>query len=266
MYQSPQGDFPIILAVSDGHGDKRSFRSRQGAQLAVKKMVETLREYLLRLQREELTLAEIEESVSNWLPRELVRRWRQAVLADIDRDPFTTDESKKLPAMERGAPADRYLVYGTTALAAAIDKGVIQGQEMIYMILLQIGDGDILITDKDCLIIHPLPSDARLFAQETTSLSAADAHKDFRARFLPLTDLQPALILLSSDGYSNSFENITGFEEIGADYFWMIRTEGLAVVEAHLEEWLEETTREGSGDDITLGMIYNLEMIGSEVP
>ena len=64
----------------------------------------------------------------------------------------------------------------------------------------------------------------------------------------------PALILLSTDGYSNSFQDEAGFLKVGSDLLHMIRTTagGLDMVKEHLVAWLTESTYAGSGDDITV--------------
>ena len=65
----------------------------------------------------------------------------------------------------------------------------------------------------------------------------------------------PALVLLSTDGYANSFEDDGGFLSVGSDLLMMLREHDTAAVQRDLETWLEEASREGSGDDITLGVL-----------
>jgi hypothetical protein len=64
------------------------------------------------------------------------------------------------------------------------------------------------------------------------------------------------MLLLSTDGYSNSFASPDAFLKAGADYLNAIRTEGAEGVRKELPKWLVETSENGSGDDITVGIIY----------
>ena len=45
--------------------------------------------------------------------------------------------------------------------------------------------------------------------------------------------------------------------KIGTDMLSIIKEEGIDYVKNNLETWLKETTASGSGDDITLGLLYN---------
>jgi hypothetical protein len=73
--------------------------------------------------------------------------------------------------------------------------------------------------------------------------------------FQPITNEQPALILLATDGYPNSFRDEAGFLKVGTDILKTIRAEGLGQVKDNLERWLSDSTHAGSGDDVTLGIL-----------
>ena len=104
-------------------------------------------------------------------------------------------------------------------------------------------------------VTRPLEKDDRLLGNETTSLCARDAWKDFRVSFQPLARSHPALILLSTDGYPNSFLHESGFFKVGVDLLNIIRADGLATVNDNLARWLADSSQAGSGDDITLGIL-----------
>ncbi|MBA3599932.1 MAG: hypothetical protein H0W45_01640, partial [Acidobacteria bacterium] len=64
-------------------------------------------------------------------------------------------------------------------------------------------------------------------------------------------------VLLSTDGYLNSFSDEAGFFQAGTDILNMLAAEnGFDAVNENLKAWLEEATRMGSGDDCTVGIIY----------
>ncbi len=230
-----RGGTAIVLAVADGHGSSRTPRSGDGARLAVRTAVAVLRELLDG--EGPLELEALRARAATALPRILVERWREAVQADVQLHP--------LPGSGAAGP---FGAYGTTLLAAAATSEA--------LVLLQLGDGDILTVTDGGLVTRPVPGDARLIANETTSLSAAGAALDFRSAVISLSQTTPALILVSTDGYANSFRDDAGFRQVGSDLLTLIRTEGLEAVEANLEGWLREASEQGSGDDVTLGLLY----------
>jgi hypothetical protein len=65
----------------------------------------------------------------------------------------------------------------------------------------------------------------------------------------------PALVLLTTDGYSNSFRSDVDFLKIGSDYLQIIREQGIATLAEELPEILTEASQQGSGDDITLAIV-----------
>jgi hypothetical protein len=137
-----------------------------------------------------------------------------------------------------------------------------------FILYLQLGDGDILTVSQKGKTISPLPQDDRLLGNETTSLCSRNAWRDCRVGFQALApSLQPpALILLCSDGYSNSFSNKAAFLRVGADLLEMIRCDGLDSVNDSLETWLNEASQVGSGDDITLGIICRTDALKEAPP
>jgi hypothetical protein len=110
---------------------------------------------------------------------------------------------------------------------------------------------------------RPLPPDERLFANHTTSLCSPRAADEFRVGFqlLDTHSPQPALILVSTDGYANSFKDERGFLRVGPDLLQMLRTEGVEPVRDCLPVWLEEASRLGSGDDVTVGLLYREDAV-----
>jgi hypothetical protein len=187
------------------------------------------------------------------LPQELVRLWRQAVEGSLSADAFSPDElglleSQTGPAARQAVENNPLIAYGATLLAVLVEKS--------FALYLQLGDGDILTVSDRGEVTRPLPEDKRLFANETTSLCLADAERITRVELRNLAISPPALILLSTDGYANSFEQDAAFLAVGSDLLKIVRSEGLEVVKENLESWLAETSKAGSGDDVTLAMIH----------
>lgn len=67
------------------------------------------------------------------------------------------------------------------------------------------------------------------------------------------------MILLSTDGYSNSYDTTEGFEKIGVGYLRNLQEgNGISDVAENLSVWLNETSEQGSGDDVTLAIAYRI--------
>ncbi|HEX8566196.1 MAG TPA: PP2C family serine/threonine-protein phosphatase [Pyrinomonadaceae bacterium] len=244
---------PIIMSMSDGHGSPKCFRSHRGSNYAVKKAAVLFGEFLGE-RRGKFDLSEI-ESNKDYLAGEFLKRWREAVEADLKKEPFSEEEFKNL---EKKADAkarklveeNPLLAYGATSLTVALEED--------FAIYMQLGDGDILNVSATGEVMKPLPEDDRLLANETTSLCLPKAEKDMRFLVQKFDGKEiPAMILLSTDGYLNSFSSEAGFFQAGTDILQMLAEEkGFEAVNDNLKAWLEEATQMGSGDDCTVGIIY----------
>ncbi len=247
---------PLILSVSDGHGSPKSFRSEVGSRFAVDIATDLIQE-LLAGQPDPSNISAVKRMAEERLSLEMVRRWQRSVDEHLKANPFIKDELEHLEA-KQGAEARRSvekgprLAYGATILSVLVTKD--------FILYFQLGDGDILIVMDDEAVVRPLPHDERLFANQTTSLCADDAWRDVRLRFQRLYGPNPALIMVSSDGYANSFVNEEAFLKVGTDILDILREDGLKAVSGNLKSWLEEATRSGSGDDVTLGLIVRADV------
>ena len=234
----------LVLAVADGHGSTRYPRSHIGASLAVETATQLVHDFVTG-QEEAENLSLVKRAAEEWLPRAMVRAWREAVGKHIKANPLSETELDVLGRTN----GDLTKAYGATIVTAAVVER--------FVLYLQLGDGEILTVSDQGAVSKPLVKDERLFANETTSLCTADAWSDFRVSFQPIMHEQPALILLATDGYPNSFRDEAGFLKVGPDILKTIRTDGLGLVKDNLERWLSDSTHAGSGDDVTLGLLYS---------
>ena len=163
---------------------------------------------------------------------------REEIKADEDR------ESKKANHKKF------YKMYGTTLLMSFISK------EFIFS--LQIGDGTILAIDEVGEARYFIKPE-KLLGTETHSLCLENSWKYFKSRLLKFCDDGsniPKMLMLSTDGYGDSFESESDFFEIGKDYLSRIEIGGMKEVDDNLEAWLDETSKSGSGDDISVVLAY----------
>lgn len=250
---------PLVVAVADGHGSARSFRSDRGAAFAITVATEELPVFLDAVSSGGMNLSAVKRLAEERLPRALVRAWKHRVDADRLERPITEEEWSRLEEREgaaacRAAVRDRpYLAYGATLLTVVMHEA--------FVLYLQLGDGDILTVSETCDVVRPLPPDERLLANDTTSLCGDDAWADVRVRFQAQPDPPPAVVLLATDGYANSFRSDAGFLTVGRDFLQMLREDGVEQVERHLEGWLRETTQGGSGDDITVALLCRTDVL-----
>lgn len=282
----------VLLAVADGHGGAGYPCSHLGARYAVG----TARRLLVREMLPQLAdgsaltdLAHFKRTLSEWLPKILVRTWLRAIhrharLYPLD-DPThdnETDDPQPAPASVSPAspaspepPADGrppselpkpdsprperaktdpvVRPFGSTLLAALLTPA--------FHLYVQLGDGDILTVSHSGQISRPpLPKDDRLLANETTSLCSPEAWRYVRVHFQPIVETPPALVLLATDGYANSFADESGFEQVAGDLHTAIRQDGHTAVARHLPDWLAATSAAGSGDDISVAVAYRSQM------
>lgn len=251
IWQATPHGLPLVLAVADGHGGAAYTRSHIGAAYAVKIAVRVLaRDLLPRLliPGAPVDLTRVKRTCNEWLPKVLVRRWQERIRGFTRRYPFAPDEIA--PPSPEGS-TDSLTPYGATLIAALLTEQ--------FHLYLQLGDGDILTVAADGTVNRPaLPADARLLGNETTSLCMANAEASMRLAFQPVLGEPPALVLLSTDGYANSFVDGASFDQVGADLLEAIRADGLAAVGEALPDWLTQTSAAGSGDDISVALALHL--------
>jgi serine/threonine protein phosphatase PrpC len=249
LYPSEEG---LIVALSDGHGSAKSFRSEHGAKFAVEACIAEAQALLTTSGGQQgLTLAR--RCAKEQLPERIVRLWRRKVQEHIRAHPLTTEESAKVegkelePSNEDQIADACYVWYGATLLAAVVNDD--------FAIYFQLGDGEILTVSVDGKTTCPMPPDDRLLGNSTTSLCTETAWRDFRVEFLHHTDTSPDLILLCTDGYVNAFVGTEEFLQAGGDFQRLVLNVGMETVAEHLEGWLTDASAQGSGDDVTLAII-----------
>ncbi len=238
------GDRTVVLAVADGHGGEAYARSDRGARFAVEEAIGACRDLDARLAPMAIRDGVRRGRLGEELAREIVRRWQRRVEEDRGGDGEAGAEAR---SRRRPAPGESTRPYGTTLIAA-----LAIGDELV--LLLQCGDGDVLAVSGEGTVDRPLPVDERSFGNETASLCLPEAWTEFRSRLLDADEL-PALLLLATDGYANSYADDEEFRQVARDLLCAVEETGEEAVGAALPAWLAETSGGGSGDDITVGLL-----------
>ena len=224
-----------ILAVSDGHGSERYFRSDVGSKLAIKAAHHVCEEFFESLP----TLSEIKKQLDIVVKR-LVYKWRKEVTAHWEHYPFSEAEEALLKN-----PDKIHIAYGATLVIAVITPK--------YAIYLQLGDGDIVVIDHEQRLFCPIAPESDVLGVETHSLCEKDAEQYWRIYSMSYEQI-PRLVLLSTDGYANSFANNTSFLDMVEQVYQKILKHGLGAILDILPTWIADTTAQGSGDDISVAL------------
>ncbi len=248
----------IVTAVADGHGHSRHLRSARGSRLAVEIGCQVAQELADRIEGDSAFIAQRDPSATvgaaagelaklteEFCVPAIVRRWREAVLADVNADPFTDAEQRL-----RHAGDDATIAYGSTLLLGVALPD--------WLILAQIGDGDVVGVRADGRSVQPVPGDPQLDGLVTTSLCGADPRSDFRVAVVD-TVRQPLLaVLLATDGYGNAQVVDAWPRAFSEDLAWMLRDRDVNWLASQLPSWAARcASSDGSADDTTIALMIS---------
>jgi len=252
------GTCGVVAAVADGHGHSRHLRSARGSRLAVKIGCQVAQELADQIeenseffsQRAPAATAggqagQIARLAKEFLVPAIVARWRDAALADVEADPFTGAEQDL-----RHPGDDALIAYGSTLLLgiALLD----------WLILAQIGDGDVVAVRSDGQAVQPVPDDPQLDGLVTTSLCGADPHSDFRIAVVDTAQEPLIAVLLATDGYGNAQVIEAWPGAFSKDLAWMLSERDLQWLASQLPAWAARcASADGSADDTTVALLVS---------
>ncbi len=260
------GDIPgaIVLAVADGHGSDQCKYSADGSKEAVKAFCTIVKQIL---EAEDfggdIKVFKVTPRKDMAFAKKLSDLWQKRIAHVHSRkkrkDPPPKKKLSTLDMVYKKAEERDdwywnvdYMLYGTTLLGIAI----LGNDILVY----QIGDGDIMIVDDDG--VRNLIEGDHFLGVETYSLAHENAWNYAKTTVITVDDLykKPCLIMLSSDGFANSYPSEEEFHNACKDYYQVIKENGFdAVCKAigdDKEGWLRETSDGGCGDDISLALAY----------
>lgn len=251
---------PAVVAVSDGHGGDKYIRSESGSELAVGAM----RGIASAMARSEsyfspgMGICDVDETAEHVKAR-LLAQWQNAVDFDLKMYPLTDGEKSFLETHCSKADyisvmENNRVVYGCTFLCAIACNNAV--------LILQYGDGDILGLYPDGETYDLTAGDPRNCANETLSLCRLTNPAEIRHKSL-VTGQLPVLMTISTDGVKNSFDDLHGgkgncFYKIPTDIMKLLvqNDNDISAVRSVLAGELKRITADGSGDDVTLGVLY----------
>ena len=233
-----------IAVVADGHGSAKHFRSDVGSKMAVKITTELLKNYINRPEFKEQFLRH-PDFILQQMEKQILMKWREAVEVYHEENPLSPEEEEKMKGLNRKIRTS--VIYGSTVLAAVIARGFSYG-----MVL---GDGGFVVLNGDGRLSVPI-EDKNSHANYTSSLCNTDAIHFFEHWY---TEEDPAALFVSTDGLFKSFASEEDFLKYHGLIAHMLTDPEKA--KKSLEKNFEKRTREGSGDDISIAMVYETEPV-----
>lgn len=224
-----------VAAVSDGHGSEKHFRSAAGSEMATRVAIRSICDFHDR----NGGLDGIFQNPANTARRiaaNIICGWNSEIAAHISLMP---PDGRERAIIEKYGGIANEVMYGATLIVAGMTKRGCFG--------LQIGDGSFCAM-SDGEMIFPMPEDAKLVGNLTTSLCDNDAIGNFRYFY---KEGGYSGVMLSSDGLINSFKNESDFLRFGKRVLTAVEN-GSA---ASLGEHLKTRSRAGSRDDISVAAI-----------
>ena len=279
-YMEEDGKYSIAI-IADGHGSKACFRSDYGSNAAIDVGLECLRQFAETiLVSEEGETAFCREIFSNprfrqttlrQLTDTIVAGWYNRVMENYRRFPPTAEEmGENAGTYENNKNAAH--IYGTTLIAAL--------QLKKCLLLIQQGDGRCEVFYADGRIRQPIPWDERCQDTTTTSLCDVDSAESIRSCIIDLEREPVAACYLGSDGVENAYRDT--YDDLGGSHSLMggvhtfykdLTCHLVDLEEEEFEEYLYSMlpafsadgkfSRAGSGDDISVAGIVDLDVIQS---
>jgi hypothetical protein len=233
----------VVVAIADGHGHIRHFRSADGAALAVDVACRVASQAAAGLATD-ATGDEEAARAGQELVRAVVADWRSAVADQLEARPYTAKE-RSLLDLATDTPA---VPYGSTLLVAVIAAR--------WLVCAQIGDGDMLAVRPDGSSFPPVAADDRLDGHRTTSLCQPDALASFRIGAHDLRQVPLAALLLATDGYGNAQADEPWQPSVGRDLAEFAVCHDRHWFEQEVPGWARRcASAEGSGDDATIALL-----------
>ncbi len=236
-----------IVAVADGHGSSACPYSKYGSAMAVNTFCYIIRRIYDSCEGNlAKVLSYLNQDGEIKVAQAIDLEWKKRVLKAHTRS------KRDIPVIDNGKKDKKaiYKQYGTTLL------GLFVAPDFVYAF--QLGDGDMVLVNKE--IIEPIITADKILGVETHSLSKEHSWESSLSSILRLDTIdKPAILMLSTDGFSNSYLNDYEYRKACKDYFDLICEHGTAEIAKHLESWLDDTSKCGCGDDITTLFVYMQE-------
>ncbi len=238
-----------VAVISDGHGDKKCFRSAQGAHIACDVSIECVRKLINSSPSACDVLKKSPDRIITELEREIIREWNNGVANDLNINQITDNDLEGLPgdaveAIRSGHSLNK--IYGCTLIMCVVIEGFWFG--------IHIGDGKCVLAMNNGLYTQPIPWDEEgCVGNRATSICNSNSFASFR--YIYGTDV-PTGLFVASDGVDESFDE-NGLYRCYYTLGYWIQTMQKEELDAKMEELLSQITNNGSGDDVSIACILS---------
>ncbi len=245
-------DEKVIAIVADGHGSAEFLRSAMGSEIAtivgsleIKKFLEKTSFNDMRANSDE-KLLELQKSIT--------ASWNEQVRIHYENNSFTIDEIEKIPKKFQKDYLAGFKIekaYGTTFIAIVITNN--------YWFGIHIGDGKCVAVSPDGRFLQPIPWDKKCFLNATTSICDDNALDNFRSFY---SEKLPVAIFIGTDGVDDCFTSNELLHKFYKTVLYSFSHEEFSKAKKELYDYLPRLSAKGSGDDISIAAIMNMDLIG----
>ncbi len=245
-----------ICVVADGHGSDNYPRTEYGSKYAVNAAIESVIDFVNTADPKDV----LKDNNNNYcmlnqLAKSILKAWYQSVEEDFNKRPFSEEELSLVPEKYKRKyisdnEEERHIekAYGCTLILFAVTDE--------YSFGLQIGDGKCVYIDSDGKFSEPIPWDENCQLNVTTSICDSDAIDEFRYF---VTENPQTAVFIGSDGIDDSYASD---EELYALYRSILKIfieNGVDIGKSEIKEYLPVLTKKGSGDDVSVALIMDLQ-------
>lgn len=241
-----------IIIVCDGHGGDDYVRSAVGSSLATKVTEKNVKNFIKTISAEDMR-KDHKKLLKN-LEASIINDWNEAVYAYNGQNPFTEEELSIVSEKAKKKyiiDGDIESAYGTTVIAVAVTNE--------YWFGIHIGDGKCVAINPEGKFSQPIPWDEKCFMNVTTSIcdsTALDNFRDFYSEKLPIA------VFIGSDGIDDSFTNNEQLNHLYKTVLYSFASNSFENAYEDFKDYLPRLSLKGSGDDMSVAAILNLDMIG----
>ena len=247
--------FPCIVSVADGHGSDPYYRSGIGARLAIEAVEFAFLKGFLEYgtSQDDLKFSaykQIQETLEIRFPTWVWEYWKNAVFQHIKYFSSAYDDSGQLKESKNVLTP-----YGSTLASVMLCPD--------FVVYSQLGDGKIVAVSNNGEAYEPLTQKEIFIANEAPSLSKKGDSKYWEIKTESLVEgvkQLPSIIVISTDGMHNAFNDKRGFLEFGEGLYQLLNPEKedakikITDLGNKMDIWARDYSNY-SGDDVTFAII-----------
>lgn len=241
-----------IAIVCDGHGGDDYVRSAVGSAFATSIAKNNILSFISNVNKDELKRHH--PQLINTLQASIISAWSSAIHAHYEENPFTESEFAVLSERAKRKYLQEQRIesaYGTTLIAVASTKD--------YWFGIHIGDGKCVAVNPEGKFVQPIPWDEKCFLNATTSICDSDALNRFRYFY---SEKLPVAVFVGSDGIDDCFSSEQQLNNLYKTVLYSFATSDFAEAVNDLSDYLPRLSAKGSGDDVSVAAILDMDMIG----